>query len=62
MNRQAIKVDDIYTNIIDEQGLSANYKIVTKWYDGTPMTSDKVDNYLYGELEDGTFVRRVILS
>ena len=60
MSREVIKVDDVYTNIIDEKGLSVNYQIVKNWYDGTSMDSSKVDNYLYAELENGSFVRRVI--
>lgn len=45
---QAIKVGDIWTNILSSvTGESVNYEVVTSYWDGTAMDDTKVDGVIY---------------
>lgn len=45
---QAIKVGDIWTNILSSvTGESVNYEVVTSYWDGTAMDDSKVDGVIY---------------
>lgn len=48
MEGQEIRVNDVITNMISSRtGRDVNYKVVTKWWDGSDMDSSKVDNTIY---------------
>ena len=57
---KALIVNGVHTNLVDPTtGLSTNYKEVTTWYDGTPMTDAKTDGNLYRK-RGSKYLRKVI--
>lgn len=57
---KVIRVGDTLTNIIDSvTKKSVNYRKVTTWYDGSPMTNEKVDGVLYRK-KGSEYFRQVI--
>lgn len=57
---KVIRVGDTLTNIIDSvTKKSVNYRKVTTWYDGSPMTNEKVDGVLYRK-KGSEYFRQII--
>lgn len=58
--QKAIVVGDVHTNLIDPvTGKSTNYKEITTYFDGTPMTNGKVDGNFFRR-KGSKYLRKVI--